>query len=197
VCIIVESQSPIIGRSLDLQAYTLLLVAHQISLDSSITMSSNPTVLQHIERIWTEQLIDPPPQTPLQIEAAKATIELFLNAFEYHDYDAICRVVSKDYIQHNITVGAGQESIIEFAKREFGDPATNPEIVYKRILVDGEYIVVHFHVVTRDGTDGVRAIEIPRYQMVFSRNIGMLWHQFHQSLSTRTITGYSNPIPSQ
>jgi len=127
-------------------------------------MSSQQAVLDHVERIWTEQLTDQPPQTAQQVAAAKAAIELFLNAFVYHDYNAVRRMVSKDYIQHNVSLGTGQDSIIEFAKRECSNPATNPELVYKRILVDGDYIVKQIQVVPRDGSEGERLVEILRYQ---------------------------------
>ncbi|KAH7109489.1 hypothetical protein B0J13DRAFT_632342 [Dactylonectria estremocensis] len=121
-------------------------------------------VLADVEKIWEEHLIDQPRQTPEQIKAAKALIELFVATFKYHDYDRTRQMVAKDYIQHNPTVGTGVESIIEFAQRECSVPATSPILNYKRILVDGQYITVRLHVDPRDGSEGLRVIEIFRYE---------------------------------
>ncbi|KAF5534517.1 snoal-like polyketide cyclase family 2 [Fusarium phyllophilum] len=123
---------------------------------------SNPTVTAEVEKIWKEQLTDQPKQTPDQIRAAKALIELFLATFKYHDYSVTRRLVRKDYIQHNLTVGTGQDSIIEFAEREA--LRETPAIInYKRLLVDGEYVFVQFHVDLSDGSPGLNCMEILRF----------------------------------
>jgi predicted SnoaL-like aldol condensation-catalyzing enzyme len=117
-----------------------------------------------VNKIWKEHLTDQPPQTPQQIKAGKALIELFLATFVYHDYDRTRELVSKDYIQHNPSLGTGVDSIIEFAERETRDPNRPFEFNWKRIFVDGNYVIAHNHVETGDGTDGVRVVEILRYE---------------------------------
>jgi predicted SnoaL-like aldol condensation-catalyzing enzyme len=139
--------------------YSLLPFKHKHS-----AAMSNAAVLADVERIWKEQLTDQPKQTPEQIKAAKALIELFEATFNYHDYDVTRRLVAKDYIQHNVTVGTGQDSILEFAARECADPATRPLFGYKRILVDGQYVVVHLLVKMRNGMGDLKVIEIFRYE---------------------------------
>ncbi|KAF9768735.1 hypothetical protein IL306_013920, partial [Fusarium sp. DS 682] len=128
-----------------------------------ITMSKN-AILDEVEKIWSEQLTDQPPQTSQQIKAAKALIELFLTAFKYHDYERTREMIAEDYIQHNPTVGPGRESIIEFAERETTNPNKPVIFNYKRILVDGHYVVAHIHIDTGDGTEGMRLVEILRYE---------------------------------
>lgn len=125
---------------------------------------SNAEVLADVERIWVEELTDQPKQTPEQIRAAKALIELLEATFTHQDFAVTRGLVSKDYVQHNVSVGTGQESIIEFSKREFKDPATSPILKYKRILVDGQYVTVQLHIAARDGSEGYKAIEIFRYE---------------------------------
>jgi predicted SnoaL-like aldol condensation-catalyzing enzyme len=125
---------------------------------------SSDTLLADVERIWKEQLTDQPKQTPEQIKAAKAAIELFEATFKCNDYAVTRRLVSKDYIQHNTTVGTGQDSVIEIANRECADPATRPIFEYKRILVDGQYIVVHLLIKMRNGAEDLKVIDIFRYE---------------------------------
>jgi predicted SnoaL-like aldol condensation-catalyzing enzyme len=125
---------------------------------------SRDAILADVEKIWKEHLTDQPPQTPEQIKAAKALIELFLAAFVYHDYARARELVSEDYIQHNPSLGTGRESIIEFAERETTDPNRPFTFNWKRIFVDGQYVIAHNHVDIRDGTDGVRVVEILRYE---------------------------------
>ncbi|KAI6750594.1 hypothetical protein HG530_014875 [Fusarium avenaceum] len=125
---------------------------------------SNAAVLSNVERIWKEQLTDQPKQTPEQIKAAKAVLELFEATFTYNDYNVTRRLVAKDYKQHNQTVGTGQESILEFARRDCEDPVTRPLITYQRILVDGQYVVVHLYVNQRNGGEDLKVIEIFRYE---------------------------------
>ncbi|KAI7974979.1 hypothetical protein EIK77_002759 [Talaromyces pinophilus] len=125
---------------------------------------SRDAILVDVEKIWKEHLTDQPPQTAEQIKAAKALIELFLAAFVYHDYARTRELVSKDYIQHNPSLGTGRESIIEFAERETTDPNKPFTCNWKRIFVDGQYVIAHIHVDMNDGTDGVRVVEILRYE---------------------------------
>ncbi|KAF5227776.1 hypothetical protein FANTH_14682 [Fusarium anthophilum] len=125
---------------------------------------SNAQLLADVERIWKEELTDQPKQTPEQINTAKAVIEFFEATFKYNDYAVTRRMVAKDYIQHNVTVGTGQDSVIELANRECSDPATRPIFEYKRILVDGQYVVVHLLIKMRNGTEDLKVIDIFRYE---------------------------------
>ncbi|CVL07438.1 uncharacterized protein FMAN_14360 [Fusarium mangiferae] len=125
---------------------------------------SRDALLADVEKTWNEHLIDQPTQTDEQIKAGRALIELFLATFVYHDYARTRELVSEDYIQHNPTLGTGRESIIEFAERETTDPNRPFKCNWKRILVDGQFVVAHIHVEAYDGTDGMRVVEILRYE---------------------------------
>lgn len=124
---------------------------------------SSQAILDRVERIWAEQLTDQPRQTPEQIRKAKKLIELFEGMFTFLDYSVADRLLSDDYIQHNVSVGTGRQSIIEFAERE-AKPPNKLVLNYKRVLVDGDFVLVHLHVDRGDGTEGLKAMEILREQ---------------------------------
>ncbi|KAK2936747.1 hypothetical protein FoTM2_004694 [Fusarium oxysporum f. sp. vasinfectum] len=97
-----------------------------------------------VEKIWKEHLTDQPPQTPQQIKAGKALIELFLAT-------TIPRL-ELEWIQSSSS------------PRETRDPNRPFQFNWKRIFVDGNYVIAHNHVENGDGTDGVRVVEILRYE---------------------------------
>jgi archaellum component FlaF (FlaF/FlaG flagellin family) len=49
-----------------------------------------------------------------------------------------------DYVEPNLSISTGGESIVEFAEiNRNPDGSTQMKLSYKRILVNGEYIIVH------------------------------------------------------
>jgi predicted SnoaL-like aldol condensation-catalyzing enzyme len=61
-----------------------------------------------------------------------------------------------------VEVGTGVHSIIEFSEKTWKEHGKMPELIYKRILVDGDYVVVHLKVEV--GPHGTKALEYLRYQ---------------------------------
>ena len=115
-----------------------------------------------VDKIYAE-LIDQPPHTPEQVHACKQIIKLFLYVFQYHMYDEVRKLVAKDYIQHNLSISTGGESIIEFAEMNRNpDGSTQMKLSYKRILVDGEYIIIHMQ--GDLGAKQFRVVDIFRYR---------------------------------
>lgn len=111
--------------------------------------------------------------TPDQAAAATKVIELFLLAFKYHQYAEVRKLVAPDYKQHDQSVGTGRESIIDFAKNMRAEQiakGVDPKepgyvhIEYKRIFVDGEYVVPHMHIVRFPGDEGLQGIEPLSYK---------------------------------
>ncbi|KAF9701095.1 hypothetical protein EKO04_000967 [Ascochyta lentis] len=108
-----------------------------------------------------------------QTAAATKLIELFLLAFKYYDFDEVRKLSAKDYKKHDQTVEGGPESITDFAKRvraeEIKDGCGLDEpgelgMEYKRIFVDGEYVIPHMHITTRSGQPDLQAIEPMLYK---------------------------------
>src|SRR6266498_750717 len=135
-----------------------------------------PLSLQHqIDLTYSSLPDQPPAHTPTQITMVKKLIELYLVTFQNYDYTATRNLVHKDYKQHNPLVGDGAESIIEFGElmkaaaaeqaKEAGKKVfEKPELRYKHLLVDGEFIVVHVHAVRWEGDLGMNIFDLFRYR---------------------------------
>ncbi|KAF3395340.1 hypothetical protein DPV78_009212 [Talaromyces pinophilus] len=116
-------------------------------------------------------LTDQPPHTPTQVAAVKTLLELYIATFLLKDYEATYRLIHPDYKQHDPLVGDGRQSIIDFSAvmekktaEETGKPAGLPEIFFKRILVDGEFIFVHVHSLRWPGDRGIAVMDLFRFQ---------------------------------
>ncbi|MFN8355067.1 MAG: nuclear transport factor 2 family protein [Spirosomataceae bacterium] len=78
-------------------------------------------------------------------EKNRKIIEDFANIF-YQQKDvekAFMKYVAEDYIQHNPNILDGREAAIAALKPKF----SNPEAIFdiKRIIVDGNMVVIHLH----------------------------------------------------
>ncbi|KAJ5209801.1 hypothetical protein N7449_004180 [Penicillium cf. viridicatum] len=77
----------------------------------------------------------------------------------------------KQEIEHNPEVGDGPESIIEFSQLAnkkiqnlTGNTAESPDIRFKRILVDGDYVIIQSHVVRWKGDLGLNVFDMLRHK---------------------------------
>lgn len=115
-------------------------------------------------------LVDQPPHTDAQVSIIKKCLELFLATFIYFDYETTRSLLRGEYKQHNPEVGDGPESIIEFSELAnkkiqglIGNAAESPEIRFKRVLTDGDYIVIQSHVVRWKGDLGLNVFDMLRH----------------------------------
>ncbi|KAI4593973.1 hypothetical protein KJ359_008761 [Pestalotiopsis sp. 9143b] len=128
---------------------------------------TRPEVAAEIDRIYKEQLTDQPKNHgPEEIAKCRALIELFLETFKYRNYARTRELVHPNYIQHNVSLGTGVDSIIEFSERAWSNGQSMPELIYKRLFVDGDYIVVHLKVAASplSSPQGFKALEYLRYE---------------------------------
>lgn len=97
----------------------------------------------------------------------KANLRLVLDMFEHvlnaMDTDAVDRFISPDYIQHNQSVGPGVQplkDLLRFIKKE------TPQAVHdiKRSFVDGDHVIVHYHVRRWPGDLGWAVVDIFRIE---------------------------------
>ncbi|USP82868.1 hypothetical protein yc1106_10142 [Curvularia clavata] len=116
-------------------------------------------------------LTDQPKHTPEQVSTVKALLELYIATFILKDYDVTRRLVHANYKQHDPLVGDGQQSIIDFSavmeKRTeeiTGKPSGIPEIRFKRILVDGEFVFVHVHSLRWPDDIGIAVMDLFRFK---------------------------------
>ncbi|KAK2488231.1 hypothetical protein H9L39_02158, partial [Fusarium oxysporum f. sp. albedinis] len=124
-----------------------------------------------IEQIYAG-LTDQPPHTEEQKVMAKKIIELHLATFKYYDYKRTFELVDENYRQHSQMVADGRDSIIEASKvlksiaaknwKGPGEPHFN--MMFKRILVDGDYIVAQIFSERWPGDAGEHVFDLYRWK---------------------------------
>ena len=95
----------------------------------------------------------------------------YKTAFEQKDPEKAMRLyVGNYYRQHNPNVADGKEALVAYAKMR-GAQSQNRQILYKRIFVDGDYVILHIHHVFaptdeafKDAPNGLAAVDIFRLE---------------------------------
>lgn len=125
-----------------------------------------------VEQIYAS-LVGQPSHTKEQIAKIKKTIEFYVATFIHYDYARTSELVDKSYNQHSQTVdGTGLESIIEVSKilkavaaRKWeGTGEPHVKLSFRRILVDGEYVVCHIYTEGWPGEGGGIVIDVFRLE---------------------------------
>jgi predicted SnoaL-like aldol condensation-catalyzing enzyme len=94
-----------------------------------------------------------------QEQNKKAVVEFYDKAINQKDFEAASKYMGSRYTQHNPNAADGPEGLkafLEFLKEKF--PASRSEI--KRVLADGDYVILHVHAVREPGTRGNAIIDI-------------------------------------
>ncbi len=91
----------------------------------------------------------------------KLVLDLFEQVLSPMDSSAVDRFISADYIQHNPSVEPGRDSLKAFLDTI---RAQTPQAVHevKRAFVDGDHVIVHYHVRRWPGDSGWAVIDIFR-----------------------------------
>jgi predicted SnoaL-like aldol condensation-catalyzing enzyme/catechol 2,3-dioxygenase-like lactoylglutathione lyase family enzyme len=76
--------------------------------------------------------------------------------------DAFERHVAPDYIQHNPAIADGRDAAIAFLEPKFGAPGATFDV--KRLIVDGDFAVVHLHGRPDPAQPGVAVADIYRLE---------------------------------
>jgi predicted SnoaL-like aldol condensation-catalyzing enzyme len=99
-----------------------------------------------------------------QMEANKKTVlEFYDKAINQKDFDAAKAHLGAKYTQHNPRAADGPEGLkafIGFLKEKF----PNYHSTFKRVLADGDFVVVHVHNVPNPGERGRAIIDIFRLE---------------------------------
>jgi len=102
----------------------------------------------------------PPTQSQL---TPRQVVEAFQKlAFdEYKPVEAILKYISPDVVEHDPTIPSTRDAIIEYMKaRDWTKGGPKSDI--KRIISEGEYVVVHHHLTRKPGEIGIAAVDIFR-----------------------------------
>ncbi|RKF17572.1 hypothetical protein D6851_16620 [Altericroceibacterium spongiae] len=88
---------------------------------------------------------------------------LFDNVLNAIDADAVDSYIRPDYIQHNPSTLSGTEPLKELLRRIGRD---HPQSVHdvKRMMVDGDMVMVHYHARRWPGDRGWIAVDIYRIE---------------------------------
>jgi predicted SnoaL-like aldol condensation-catalyzing enzyme len=99
-----------------------------------------------------------------KLEANKKIVrEFYEAAINKKDFDAASKHLGPKYVQHNPRAADGAEGLkgyLGFLKSNF--PNSRSEI--KRVLADGDYVILHVHAVREPGTLGQAIIDIFRLE---------------------------------
>jgi predicted SnoaL-like aldol condensation-catalyzing enzyme len=89
----------------------------------------------------------------------KIVVEFYDKAINQKDFDAASKYLGARYTQHNPNAADGPEGLkafLQFLKEKF--PNSRSEI--KRVLADGDYVILHVHAVREPGTRGSAIVDI-------------------------------------
>ncbi len=84
--------------------------------------------------------------SPETLERNKANVVAFYDMMfnQNQPREAIERYVGDDYRQHNPHVGDGKQAFIDYFERMTAE-YPNKSVEFKRVLADGEFVVLHCH----------------------------------------------------
>jgi predicted SnoaL-like aldol condensation-catalyzing enzyme len=106
--------------------------------------------------------LDASAQSAQQLEANKRIAQEFYDAaINRKDFEAASRYLGSRYTQHNPTAADGPEGLkgfIDFLKMRF--PNQRGEI--KRVIAEGDLVMLHVHSTRGDGTPGRAIVDIFR-----------------------------------
>ena len=99
---------------------------------------------------------------PAQTEKNKATVVAFYNkALNDKDVEAAIALMGPTYTQHNAQIADGKEGFRQFfAAFNQKYPQSHSSIV--RVFADGDYVILHAHLVREPGTRGEAVMDIFR-----------------------------------
>ena len=89
----------------------------------------------------------------------KIVVEFYDKAINQKDFDAASKYLGARYTQHNPNAADGPEGLkafLQFLKEKF--PSSRSEI--KRVLADGDYVILHVHAVREPGARGSAIVDI-------------------------------------
>ena len=89
----------------------------------------------------------------------KIVVEFYDKAINQKDFDAASKYLGPRYTQHNPNAADGPEGLkafLQFLKEKF--PSSRSEI--KRVLADGDYVILHVHAVREPGARGSAIVDI-------------------------------------
>ncbi|MEZ5891870.1 MAG: ester cyclase [Parvularculaceae bacterium] len=103
------------------------------------------------------------PRTPEEERNLKHVIDMFHNVLVPLDSSRVDDYISPDYIQHSQMAAPGVASLKAFLD-EIRPQSKDSQQLLKRAFVDGDHVVIHYHVIRFPGDPGFAVIDIFRLE---------------------------------
>jgi predicted SnoaL-like aldol condensation-catalyzing enzyme len=100
--------------------------------------------------------------SPQELKNKEIVLDFYQKALNDKDFDAASKYLGK-YIQHNPMAADGPEGLrgfLEYLKKNY--PQSKSEI--KRVMVDGDYVILRVHAIRQPGDRGSAIVDIFRVE---------------------------------
>ena len=102
-------------------------------------------------------------RTPEEEANLRLVVEMFENVLVPLDSARVDEYISPDYIQHHQNVEPGREALKRFLDWAKGQPGEAEQILH-RSFVDGDHVMLHYHVIRHEGDPGFAVMDIFRVE---------------------------------
>ncbi|PZG22098.1 nuclear transport factor 2 family protein [Nonomuraea aridisoli] len=89
----------------------------------------------------------------------KAVAVHAFNEFAAGNLDVLRTTLRDDFIEHSPGNPSGREAFIAFVAQA---PVARARLALKRVIAEGDYVVMHYHMTTDDAPRGVAVVDIWR-----------------------------------
>jgi predicted SnoaL-like aldol condensation-catalyzing enzyme len=102
-------------------------------------------------------------RTPQEDRNLNHVLGMFHNVLVPLDSSRVDDYISPDYIQHSQMAAPGVDSLKAFLNEKHKE-STDAEQLLKRAFVDGDHVILHYHVIRFKGDPGFAVIDIFRLE---------------------------------
>lgn len=102
-------------------------------------------------------------RTPEEERNLKHVVDMFHNVLVPLDSSRVDEYISPDYIQHSQMAAPGIDSLKQFLNERHLD-SPDAEQHLKRSFVDGDHVILHYHVIRFKGDTGFGVMDIFRLE---------------------------------
>jgi predicted SnoaL-like aldol condensation-catalyzing enzyme len=89
----------------------------------------------------------------------KELVLLGFAEFAAGNIEVLRTLLREDFVEHSPGNPSGRDAFIEFIATA---PVTGAKLDLKRVIADGEYVVMHYHMITPEDERGVAVVDIWR-----------------------------------
>ena len=79
--------------------------------------------------------------------------------FAAGNIEVLRTLLREDFVEHSPGNPSGRDAFIEFIATA---PVTGAKLDLKRVIADGEHVVMHYHMITSENESGVAVVDIWR-----------------------------------